>query len=530
MAWPQTLSLPLKGRLLTKADGQQASDLVRRPSVPVLVTVIAVVCALAGTLWSATTHSMLIYGDARAHLDTARRVTDGLRPGPTQLGSVWLPLPHILLVPVVAVTWLWHSGAGGALVGGACFCYSAVRVYSLVYELTGTRLAAWCSFGLFVANLNLLYLQSTALTEPVLLAFIIGAAFHLARWMRTGSVRSLAAAATMTLLATLSRYEGWAFLAAAAVLVLVWTTKSSPHPKQGEANTILFLSLGGYGIVLWVLYNLIIFHDPLYFLNSSFSAQSQQLGLAHAGLLGTKGHPFESVLTYGWAAVDVVGPVVLVLGSLAALTIVVTRRPGRRRQVGILALLAAPVLFDVVSLWLGQTTLRVPQRPPYGMFNDRYGVVVLPFLTVAAGCLAGLWRRLAPMIVTASVVGLALMVTSTPLTIEDGRRGASSAAGGHPELAAAYLQHHYRGGEVLVDSSRAEPLIFASGLDLTQFVTIGFQPWYDRALRSPATTVQWVALYSGDAIAADMAASPRRFADFHLVIADSNIRLYQRTG
>ena len=34
-------------------------------------------------------------------------------------------------------------------------------------------------------NLNLLYLQSTALTEPVLLAFMVGAIYHLACWMRT---------------------------------------------------------------------------------------------------------------------------------------------------------------------------------------------------------------------------------------------------------------------------------------------------------------------------------------------------------
>ena len=54
-------------------------------------------------------------------------------------------------------------------------------------------------------NLNMLYVQTTALTEPVLLAMLVGAVFHLARWMRTMSAGELMMAGVMTALATLSR-------------------------------------------------------------------------------------------------------------------------------------------------------------------------------------------------------------------------------------------------------------------------------------------------------------------------------------
>jgi 4-amino-4-deoxy-L-arabinose transferase-like glycosyltransferase len=127
---------------------------------------------------------------------------------------------------------MWHSGAAGAIVGGTCFVYSAVRIYTLVDELTGSRIGAWCAFGVYMANLNLLYLQSTALTEPVLLAFLVGATFHLARWMRTRSVRSLAIAGVLTFCATLSRFDGWAFLLAAATIVMVWTWVGRRQPKE----------------------------------------------------------------------------------------------------------------------------------------------------------------------------------------------------------------------------------------------------------------------------------------------------------
>jgi len=39
----------------------------------------------------------LSYNDARSHLDIGRRVVEGLKPGLAQIGSVWLPLPHLLL-------------------------------------------------------------------------------------------------------------------------------------------------------------------------------------------------------------------------------------------------------------------------------------------------------------------------------------------------------------------------------------------------------------------------------------------------
>jgi hypothetical protein len=56
----------------------------------------------------------LSYNDARSHLDIGRRVVEGLKPGLAQLGSVWLPLNHLLMVPLIWNDWMWHSGFAGA--------------------------------------------------------------------------------------------------------------------------------------------------------------------------------------------------------------------------------------------------------------------------------------------------------------------------------------------------------------------------------------------------------------------------------
>jgi hypothetical protein len=517
-------------RPVTSLASRVSVSTLDAPRLPLTVVVLACAAAISATVWSAATHSMLLYGDARAHLDVARHVTDGLRPGLAQLGSVWLPMPHLLMVPLVAIRQLWRSGAAGAIVGGACFVYAAVRLYSLVRELTGDRLAAACAFALFAANANMLYIQTTALTEPVLLAFLVGATYHLVRWMRTLSVRSLTWAAALTFLATLTRYEGWAFLLAGIAVVVMWSRHADRRRKSREANLVLYCMFGGYGIGLWLVYNLIIFGDPIYFLHSQYSAQAINGSQARFGLLGTKGHLLESVLTYGWDALEVVGPALAVVAVVASMLLLVHRYPERRRVAYALALLVAPAAFEVVSLYLGQTTIRVPQRAPHGMWNDRYGLMFLPFCAVAVGVLLARRRLLGAIASAVGATAIVAMMFGTPLTLADGRTGTSSATGGHPELAAAYLHEHYDGGEILADDSAASTLMFSANLDLKNFVSPGFHPYWDRALIAPGHNVQWVVAFPGDAVQTDLSLHGDRFSSFQLVWDSTKVKIYDKRG
>src|SRR3954454_20251628 len=66
--------------------------------------VIAVLLLGIGVLAAAWHHSngyILYYGDAESHLGTARRIIDSRTPGYDQIGSPWLPLPHLLMLPFV---------------------------------------------------------------------------------------------------------------------------------------------------------------------------------------------------------------------------------------------------------------------------------------------------------------------------------------------------------------------------------------------------------------------------------------------
>src|SRR3990172_202649 len=71
----------------------------------------------------------LAYNDARSHLDIGRRVVEGLKTGLAQLGSVWLPLPHLLMVPTVWNDFMWHSGLAGALQSMVAFIATGLIIY-----------------------------------------------------------------------------------------------------------------------------------------------------------------------------------------------------------------------------------------------------------------------------------------------------------------------------------------------------------------------------------------------------------------
>ena len=97
-----------------------------------VVLLLAAISA-AAVAWCAAHGYTLHYGDAEAHLNIARRVLDSRTPGPEQLGTVWLPLPHVLMLPFVAREAWWRSGIAGAIpsavgfVTAGAFLYAAAR-------------------------------------------------------------------------------------------------------------------------------------------------------------------------------------------------------------------------------------------------------------------------------------------------------------------------------------------------------------------------------------------------------------------
>src|SRR5580692_11230639 len=93
---------------------------------------IATLISLFSFLHFAKRGDLLLYGDAVAHINIARRVFDSQTPGLLGLGTVWLPLPHLLIIPFIVSKQMWQTGAGGSIPSMAGFVLGVLGIFRLV--------------------------------------------------------------------------------------------------------------------------------------------------------------------------------------------------------------------------------------------------------------------------------------------------------------------------------------------------------------------------------------------------------------
>ena len=151
--------------------------------------VIAALAALGGTAAAIHYHRLgltLAHYDARAHLVVARRVFDSLTPGWQQVGAVWLPLPHLLNALPVQIDWLYRTGFSAIAISIASMALAAWAIATLIERATGSIVGGIVAAALLMLNPDVLYLQSTPMTEPLLFGTTFLAVALIGVWvMRT---------------------------------------------------------------------------------------------------------------------------------------------------------------------------------------------------------------------------------------------------------------------------------------------------------------------------------------------------------
>src|ERR1700737_3074232 len=75
---------------------------------------------------------VLLYGDAVAHINIARRSFDSKTPGLLQLGTVWLPLPPPLMIPFKISGEMCGRGIGGSIPSMAAYVFGVIGMFRLV--------------------------------------------------------------------------------------------------------------------------------------------------------------------------------------------------------------------------------------------------------------------------------------------------------------------------------------------------------------------------------------------------------------
>jgi hypothetical protein len=177
----------------------------------------AVLGTFAATVYWRAGLSLSHY-DAKAHLVVARRVFDSLTPSWEQIGAVWLPLPHLLNVLPVQIDWMYRTGASAIAISIVSFAVTVACLSALVRRITGSRTGAILAAALFAFNPNVLYLQSTPMTEPLLMALSSLVVLHLVEWSIGEGIRIRSATGWTIVAACLTRYEAWPIVGAAMAL------------------------------------------------------------------------------------------------------------------------------------------------------------------------------------------------------------------------------------------------------------------------------------------------------------------------
>jgi hypothetical protein len=322
--------------------------------------------------WFQKTGATLYYGDAEAHLDIARRIVDSRTPGWHEIGTTWLPLPHLLMIPLVRNDWMWITGLAGAIPSGICMAVAATFLFATIGRLFASTLAGGIAAAVFLLNPNILYLGSVPMTESVFFASLFGLLYFTIRFLETQGWGALTGAALAAFAGTLARYEAWFLLPFVALYIAIST------PGKRWLAPALFCAIAGAGPLLWLAHNRWYYGDPLYFYRGPYSAIAIQ---------GTTGYPgrgdWRAATLYFFSAGRLVAGLPAIATGAAGLALAMARN-----AIWPVILLVLPLFFYVWSIHSSGTPVFVPTLPPYTFYNTRYAVAFLPPIALGLAALA----------------------------------------------------------------------------------------------------------------------------------------------
>ena len=366
------------------------------------IALAAVILAFLALLVCASRGWLLLYGDAVAHLGIARRILDARYPGIAQLGGVWLPLPHLLMLPFVQRLDWWGNGIAGAWPSLAAYVFGVTGCYTLARKLVPSAWA-FAATAFFALNPNLLYLSTTAMTEPLFLALLLWStvvAWEAVEALAAGKASTASArmivSGLLTTAMVFTRYDGWIVGAVVWLLLAMSWWRSAPDTRRATRTAFTVMTvLAVAGPLLWFAYNAKYQGDWLDFVRGPYSAKAIEQKTTPPGSKPRRGmyNPGWAFLYFTRAAqVDAVAYELgfgVLFSSLAGAWLMLRARLPRLVAI----LLWVPLPFYVYSVAWGHIPIFVPQLYPGSYYNARYGMELLPAFAICTAVLFAAFER-----------------------------------------------------------------------------------------------------------------------------------------
>lgn len=486
----------------SKKKIREILDFIGRIRLLRLTIAITILLAVISTANSFSRDLIVAYGDAESHLNIAKRVIHSLTPGFAQLGGIWLPVPHILMIPFVWSDFLWRTGLAGSIVSGAAFVVSSIFLFKLTILLTKNKYAAFFAALVFMFNPNILYLQSTPMTELPLVAFFILSSYFFIRYIKNeDEILSLLVSAFFGFCAVLTRYDGWFLVLFEALTIILLYFNRRENWSKIEGKFLLFSTLAFFGVILWMGWDLLILGDPFYFTNSQFSARSQQQEWLRRGELPAY-HNLPLSLAYYLVTAMSNGGVIIFFVALAGLIFYLANKKDLQRFF-IAFILLVPFIFNVFTLFLGQSVIFIPHLTPVGfewrLFNVRYGVLMIPVLSLFFAYVYHKTKQIGAKVLLISLLmlqfGLYFVGYSKIITLADGIEGLSRARRPDAEY---WIKKKYDFGLVLVDDYARTLSIIRSGIPMQNIIYVGNKPYWEESLTAPERYARWIIMQKND--------------------------------
>jgi hypothetical protein len=418
-----------------------------------------------------------------------------------------------------------------------------------VKRITQNTAASFVAFLVFALNLNVLYMQSTPMTELPLILFLTLSTYYFVDYLFDGKTQPLIMAGMFGFAASLARYDGWFLVGIEGLLIFAYrfpfktfwsnikkrgVTLFTFMTEQGEGEAILFATVALIGIVAWFVWGYLILGDPLYFTNSQFSAKSQQQGFQARGELPAFHDMPVSLQYYSVTTMATSGILVFVMFAIAS--VVFLRDKSIKYRVFMFILLMTPFIFNALTLFMGQSIIFIPHLTPvdyqWRLFNVRYGLMMIPAIAVLMGYLFARMKSFGKtMLIVLLVINMALygIGYARIISYDDGLFGLSHAS--HPD-AELWLAKHYDNGLVLMDDFARTISIIGSGIPMQNTVYVGSHLYWDEALKAPQRRMKWVVMQKDDSVWKALYDDERMqkvlYTYFHKVYSSDTILIFER--
>ncbi|MBI2940635.1 MAG: glycosyltransferase [Chloroflexi bacterium] len=510
----RTWTNPGRGRTgQTVLPSAVADGILRAIARPreVLIAVGLLFALYAVVSWVTLNVLNVVWTDAASRTYAALTVLfDTGAPKLAYLGFVWLPLPTVAQLPLLALPWLAERGFAGPVSTALAGAAGVAIMLQLLTRFGLPPRERWLLAALYAVNPVIVLFSANGMSEIVAVALLLAQLYTLTCWAQGHRMVHLIAYAMVTAAAAMVRFESWPLLIASGLAIAIVLPGVQPGWRPRLQPTMLVTLVPAvYLIVAFVLWRWIIlgslglgggeYSQGAYVPGGSVPAQVGPNQNSYSAYVIWSGGSLAIAANYTLQTVWSLFPL-FIPAVVAAMALSLWSRD--RLLLALTVLATALPVENAVLVWLG-----------YSLGWVRFFIYVIPLATVLLAYLLARrpWRAWAPAwarhtALGCVVAGLLASHGSGLFTIASGRMGLetepyavrawltgqSSNQTAATDTIVSYLRSHLEGRRILIDDFTGARIILYHG--------------------QPDAFIQ-----TRDLVFKDAVKDPPRFADYLLV-------------